>query len=82
MQGKDKWEYISQTNFDYHWSSLLKVVGAKKRRVYWEQEEEPRQEEMIVNAILLVEEEQQQQTNYNHKQGYHKGISNPRGESQ
>jgi hypothetical protein len=36
---------------------------------------------MIVNAILLVEEEEQQQTNYNHKQGYHKGISNPRGES-
>jgi hypothetical protein len=43
VQGKKNWEYISQTSFDYHWSSLLEVMGARERRVYWDQEEKPKQ---------------------------------------
>jgi hypothetical protein len=45
MYNKENWEYISRTNFDYHWSSLLEVMGAKKRKVYWDQKEEELRQE-------------------------------------
>ncbi len=54
----ENWEYISQTNFDHYWSSLLEAVGTKEKKVYWDQEEDPKQEgedDCCVNAILLVD---------------------------
>ncbi len=57
-QGMENWEYISQTNFDHYWSSLLEVVGAKERKLYWDQEEDLKQEgedDCCVNVLLLIE---------------------------
>jgi len=62
---------------------FLKQWEPKKKKFIGTRKKTQNKKEMMivdVNAILLVEKKEEE-TSYNHKQGDHRGISNPRGES-